>query len=420
MSTESSRAQAAIHARLGAAALQRYVTGPADRADGEQATAVRELNLALSCLPDGDPMRADVSFDLGTTRLAAHMRRCAKPCPAAAEFPRIVEQIAVGGARPDAPARQLSLYATVLDQLYDHTGDPADIDIAIDWLRRAAGDRRLPGGERRRMLVGLAVQHANRGDALRAAQRRSGPGTDSWAAFEAAIQWFDEVLAAADRRGDRRDGDRPTDRLDAWLGQLQTYYQRGGEAARGDDLDRMAASARSLISGMTPGYHMRTFALGLAGTTLIQRISRLLGEPWDLALNSMIASGRSDAIGAAFGRVPGFGPDLELAIGALAQAVRLADPAEQRHPAYTAALFSAHCLRYLAAPGDGDLREIGRLGRAVLGHPLASPGYRRQCGEWLLLVLMRQAAWAEAVGPGWRGGRAAGLAAAVAVRGRRP
>jgi hypothetical protein len=345
-------------------------------------------------------MRADVSFDLGTTRLAAHMRRCAKPCPAAAEFPPIVEQIAVGGSRPDAPARQLSLYATVLDRLYDHTGDPSDIDIAVDWLRRAAGDRRLPDAERRRMLIGLAVQHANRGDALRTALRRSGPGTDSWAAFESAIRRFDEVLAAADRRGDRRDGDRPTDRLDAWLGQLQTYYQRGGDAARDDDLDKMAASARSLISGMIPGYHMRPFALGLAGTTLIQRISRLLGEPWDLALNSMIMSGRPDAIGAAFGRVPGFGPDLELAIGALTQAVRLADPAEQRHPAYTAALFSAHCLRYLAAPGDGDLREIGRLGRAVLGHPLASSDYRRQCGEWMLLVLLRQAARAETASPG--------------------
>jgi hypothetical protein len=245
------------------------------------------------------------------------------------------------------------------------------------------------------MLVGLAVQYANRGEALRAAQRRSGPGTDSWAAFEAAIKRFDEVLAAADRRGDRRDGDRPADRLDASLGQLQTYYQRGGDAARDDDLDRMAANARSLISGMTPGYHLRPFALGLAGTTLIQRIARLLGEPWDLALNSMVMFGRPDAITAAFGRIPGFGPDLELAIGALAQAVALAEPAEQRHPAYTAALFSAHCLRYLAVRADGDLRDIGRLGRAVLGHPLASLGYRRQCGEWLLLVLMWQGAGIE-------------------------
>jgi hypothetical protein len=407
---ESSRTQAEIHARLGAAALQRYVTGPADRADAEYATAMRELNLALSCLEAGDPMRANVSFDLGATRLAAHMRRCGKPCTAAAEFRQIVEQIAVGGARPDAPARQLSLYATVLDQLYDHTGDPADIDVAIDWLRRAAADRRLPEAERRRMLVGLAVQHANRGEALRAAQRRSGPGTDSWAAFETAIGLFDEVLASVDRRGDRRgdrrDGDRPADRLDAWLGQLETYYQRGGDAARDDDLDRMAAAARSLIGEMTPGYHVRTFALGRAGTALIQRIARLLGEPWDLALNSMVLSGRPDAITPAFGRVPGFGPDLELAIGALAQAVALTDPADQRHPAYTAALFSAHCLRYLAMRADRDLAEIGRLGRAVLGHPLASSGYRRQCGEWLLLVLLWRVAGpdaAQAPGPlaGW-------------------
>src|SRR5690348_12542878 len=62
---ESSRTQAEIHARLGAAALQRYVTGPADRAAAEYATAMRELNLALSRLAADDPMRADVSFDLG-------------------------------------------------------------------------------------------------------------------------------------------------------------------------------------------------------------------------------------------------------------------------------------------------------------------------------------------------------------------
>lgn len=361
---ESSRTQAEIHARLGAAALQRYVTGPADRAAAEYATAMRELNLALSCLAAGDPMRADVSFDLGATRLAAHSQRCTKPCAATAEFREIVEQIAVGGARPGAPARQLSRYATVLDQLYDHTGDPADIDTAIDWLRRAAADRRLPAAERRRMLVRLAVQHANRGEALRAAQRRSGPGTDSWAAFDTAIRLFDEVLAAGSRRADRRDGDRPADRLDAWLGQLETYYQRGADTARDDDLDRIAAAARSLIGEMTPGYHVRTFALGRAGTALIQRITRLLGEPWDLALNSLVPPGRPDAITAAFGRVPDFGPDLELAIGALGQAVALTDPADRRHQDYTAALFSAHCLRYLAVGAKRDLDEIGRIGLA--------------------------------------------------------
>lgn len=396
MVKETSRHEAKIHARRGEAALQRYITGPPASQDTEYAAAVQDLTLALRCLAADDPMRADVCFNLGVLRLAAHDKRCGELCQATGEFAPIVELIAAGGARAGAPARQLSLYAIVADKLYDHTHDPADIDIAIDWLRRAARDRRLTEADRRRMLICIAVQHTNRGDATRVRQGRSGPGTDSWAAFDAAISQFDEVLARVDRRGSGRDGACATDRLDAWLGQLETYYQRGGDAARDEDLGIMAALARNLITEMAPGYHVRPYALGRAGTALIQRLTRLLGDPWDRALNSMVLSMRPDAMTETVSRVPDCRADLELAIGSLTQAVRLADPADRRHPVYTAALFSAHCLRYLAFLGDDDIRETIRLGRAVMGHPQADPGYRRQCGEWVLLVLARHVAGTEA------------------------
>jgi hypothetical protein len=392
VATTPSQHEARIRARRGEAAFRRYITGDPAGQDAEYTAAVDDLTLALQCLAAEDPMRADVSFLLGAVRLAAHDQRCAERCPAPGEFAPIVELIAGGGARPDASARQISLYAIALDKLYDHTRDPADIDIAIDWLGRAAADRRLTAADRRRMLISIAVQHANRGMAAQASPGRSGPGTDGWAAFDAAITQFEEVLALARRRGGWRDGTRATDRLDAWFGQLEAYYQRGGGTARDEDLDTITALARDLVTSMVPDYHVRAQALGRAGITLIQRLARLAGDPWDLALNAAVSSMRPEPISAAVARVPGFGSDLELAIVALAQAVRLADPADSRQLIYTAALCVAHGMRYLASFEDDDLQQVGRLCRAVLGHPQADSSYRRQCGEWLLAVLTRRLA----------------------------
>ena len=403
MATSPFSREAQSHARRGEAALRRYTAGPSAGQDAALTAAVDDLTMALQYLATEDPMRADVSFLLGAARLAAHDKRCAEQCLAPGEFAPIVELIAVGGARDGAPARQLSLYAIVLDKLYDHTRDPADIDIAIDWLGRAARDWRLTEADRRRMLISVAVQHANRGEATRASQGRSGPGTESWAAFETAIRQFEEVLAMIDRKDGSRDAARVTDRLDDWLGQLETYYQRGGGVARDDDLDTMAALARNLVTGMAPGYHARTYALGRAGVTLVQRLARLIGDPWDLALNAAVSSMRPQAISAAVGQVPGFEPDLELAIGALTQAVRLADPLDRRQPTYTAARCAAHGMRYLASFKDDDLQEVGRQCRVLLGHPQADPSYLRQCGEWLLAVLARRVAGtgtAVGAGPG--------------------
>ena len=53
--------------------------------------------------------------------------------------------IAVGGAWPDAPARQLSLYATALDQLYEHTGGPADAILLRAAAALAAAERDAAG-----------------------------------------------------------------------------------------------------------------------------------------------------------------------------------------------------------------------------------------------------------------------------------
>ena len=403
----------AAYARRGEEALRRYVTASPTSQDAAYAAAAASLTGALGSLPPGDPARADVSFLLGALRLAAHEQRCAEPCQAPGEFPPIVELLAAGGARDGAPARQLLLYAIATDKLYDHTRDPADIAIAIDWLRRAAADRRLPAADRRRMMLNLAVQHANRAEVTRPSDGRPGPGSPCLAALDAAIGQFQEVLAMTARRAGWRDESRATDRLDALLGQLETYYKRGDGAARTEDLDIMAALARDLITGMVPGYHVRPYALGRAGVTLLERLSLVPGGSWDRALNAAVSSLRPDAISAAASVVPGFRPDLELAIRALTHAVRLTDPADRRQLMFTAALCTAHGLRYLAFFSDGDLVEVGRLCRAVLGHPHADGVYRRQCGEWLLAVLARRAAGEDG---GARRPVAHGMAGTVAVR----
>ena len=139
-----------------------------------------------------------------------------------------------------------------VDKLYDHTGDPADIDLAITWLRRAAGHPGLSPADRRRALISLASQHASQGAALRAAQRRSSPGSESRAAFGAAIKQFEDVLAELAGRDRRSDRTRAHDRVDAWLGLLETYYQRGGGQAADEDLD-VIAQLRPQAGGRADG-----------------------------------------------------------------------------------------------------------------------------------------------------------------------
>jgi hypothetical protein len=366
--------------------LSRYPAPPGP----DFAAAERDLESALRELADGDPTRVAASFMLGAIRIADHETRCAQPCPEPAELAPIVALLAAGGARDGAGPDQLYPYAMAVDKLYDHTHDPADIDLAIIWLSRAATHRRTPAADRRRAQIALAVQHANRGAVTREAEQRSGPGTRSWAAFGAAIGQFEEILTDLAGRGRRSDKTRDEDRLDALLGLLETYHQRDGEQIPDEDLGVMASLARKLIAAMTIGYRLRSYALGRCGVLLIQWITRRLGDPWDQALSVAFQSQGAAAIHAAVVRVPGVGTDLGLAIDALAMALGLEDSTSQRLPLLTSAMCAARALRYLAHGGAEDLREFGRLCRIVMGHPDIDPYYRRSCGEFLLVVLARQ------------------------------
>jgi hypothetical protein len=286
-----------------------------------------------------------------------------------------------------------------VDNLYDHTHDPADIDLTMTLLRRAAGHQNLSRSQRRRILISIAIQYSNLGASKRAAQGRSGPGTESWTAFEAAIGQFREVLAELGKPA-RWVGrtDHGIDRLDAWTGLLETYYQRGGDRALDGDLDAMAVAAREVVTGMTANYRLRAYALGRCGVLLIERIARRIGDPWDLALSASISAMRSSPISDAVTAVPGFDTDLDLAMWTLTESARLGEPTG-RQALFTAAACMAHALRYLAYFRDEDLYEIGRLCRIVMGHSQLSPVYRRQCGEWLLVVLT-QRIWLAGASPG--------------------
>jgi hypothetical protein len=388
--TDPAPVDARAWARLGFEAQRRYFTGYTGARDADFEAAERYLEMARRGLAPGDPLNAEVSFALGSVRIADHETRCAQPCPASAELAPITALLAAGGARDGAPLEQLYVYAMTVDKLYDHTHDPADVDLAITWLRRVAAHPRLSRGDRRRPLISLAIQHASQGAALREAQRRSGPGSPSWAAFGAAIEQFEEVLAGLAGRGRRSDKTRDHDRLDAWLGLLETYYQRGGGQAAAEDLDIMAGLARKLAAAPMAGYRLRAHALGRSGVLLIDRIMRRVGDPWAVALNRALLLAEPGPIGEAVTGVPGFDADLELAIGALSAALGLEDHAGDRQPLLTAALCSARGLRFLAYAGDEDLREFGRLCRIVMGHPHVPESYRRSCGEFLLVVLARQ------------------------------
>ena len=389
MAAEREPGEPAVWARLGYAAQRRYFTGyrlkEADRIEAEQ-----YFELALRGFAPDDPRRADVSFALGAVRIADHETRCADPCPAPAELVPIVALLAAAGARDEAPIGQLYPYAMTVDKLYDHTHDPADIDLAIIWLNRAAARAELSAADRRRAGISLAIQYASKGAALREARHRSEPGSDSWDAFATAIKRFSDILTELARRGRRSDKTRDRDRLDALLGLLETYYKRGGERPLAEDLDDMASLARQLIADVTPDYPLRGYALGRSGLMLIERAARLIGDPWALALNTALLSLEPTAIAEAITRVPGVGGDLDGAVRSLDQAIGLLDHASERQPRFVAALCAARAMRYLAFGADEDLREFGRLCRIVIGHPNLPPHYKRTCGEFLLVVLARR------------------------------
>lgn len=134
--------------KLGFAALQRYFESGTGARDPDYDAAEHYLGAALGLLPPGDSLRVDVTFALGAIRIADHETRCAKPCPAADEVAPIVALLAPGGAADGAPLERLYPYALAVDKLYDHTHNPADIELAITWLRKAAGHRRATAGGR--------------------------------------------------------------------------------------------------------------------------------------------------------------------------------------------------------------------------------------------------------------------------------
>jgi hypothetical protein len=121
---------------------------------------------------------------------------------------------------------------------------------------------------------------------LREQQQRS----ESLAAFGAAVRQFEEVLGELSGQGGRRDQTRDLDRLDAGLGLLQTYCQRGGERPLDEDLEAMAGLARSLLAAMPADYPPRTYALARCAVLLIERITRRISE--DGSLVNVLVVGR--------------------------------------------------------------------------------------------------------------------------------
>ncbi|MGZ4435414.1 MAG: hypothetical protein ACXVW7_17585 [Trebonia sp.] len=147
MVTDPAGEDARTWAQLGFEAQRRYFTGYArdEAREADFKAAEHYLGMALRGLAAGGPLRTDVSFALGAVRIADHETRCAQPCPAPAELAPIAALLAAGGARDGAPLEQLYPYAMTVDKLYDHTGDPADIDLAITWLRPRHPDPALGG-----------------------------------------------------------------------------------------------------------------------------------------------------------------------------------------------------------------------------------------------------------------------------------
>lgn len=376
-------------ARLGLAAQQRFLgaftTGRPLRADFD--TADGYLSAALRRLPPGDPRLAEVSFALGALRLADHSMRCASPCPATGELRQVVGLLAVAGRRDGAPIRELYPYAMTAAKLAHHTDDRADVDLAMVLLRGVLRHRSLPAPAQREAQVALANLHVSLGALARGTRQPSGPGSASWAAYTAAIEQFEAVLAGLAGRGRRTDINRGPDRLDTLLGLLEAYGQRAGERPSDADAGTMAALARTLCATMTPDYSQRAYALGRAGMALLQRIAWRTDGGWDDALNAAILLNRATPIHEVLTTDPGLDADLDAAIGALSQAVGLEEQSSSRQPLFTAGLCAARALRYLAHHHDEDRHEFARLCRIVMGHPNVSPYYRRKCGEFLLAVL---------------------------------
>jgi CHAT domain-containing protein len=288
VATDLPLADAERCARLGTEALRRYfqafAEGHAGSADFDAAD--RYLGAALCALRPADPRHAELSFQPGMLRIAGHETRCGNPCPAPGEVRPATDLLAAAATRPGASVDRLYPYAMTVDKLYDHTGDPADIESALYWLGRAAQRRGLAAGDRRRALISVAIQHANRGASLRRTQDRAGPGSESWAAFAAAIGQFEALLAELPGRGRRSDQARAADRLDALLGLLETYSQRGGEQLSSTDLETMAGLGRDLCAAMIPGYRLRAYALGRCGSVL----SRAVDAPGGLVVLAACSS----------------------------------------------------------------------------------------------------------------------------------
>jgi hypothetical protein len=349
--------------------------------------AERYLGAALSGLADDDPLRAAASFALGALRITGHETRCAVPCPAAAELRPIVALLAAAGERDQAPTDQLYPYAMTVDKLYEHTGDPADIDLAINVLQRVTQRRDLAREDSRQALICLAMQHLNRGEAL--AKDKKGPGSAGWADFGAAIEQLEVVLTMLSGRGRRSDSTRVADLLTALVGLIEAYYRRSDQPSDAE-LDDMAVMARRICAEMTPDYRLRGYALGRSGVVLTQRLARMIGDPWDDALNSAIMLGRIDSMGQPLTRIAGAEADLDLSIDALTQAVGREDYASRLHPLFVSALCTARVLRYLARQDDEDLREMARLGRIVMGHPHTTDEYKRVFGDAAIVELAQR------------------------------
>ncbi|HET7017442.1 MAG TPA: hypothetical protein VFI65_26205, partial [Streptosporangiaceae bacterium] len=385
-------ANAALGRFFGGAANGTAVNGTA--ADGT-APRTEDRDEAEACLRAvlNDPSaprrhRMEASFLLGGLLLTEHERGCVTPCAATNELREIVEILAIAGSPDGALARYVYLYALAADLLQTHTGDPADTELAISWLSRAAARWDVPAADRRRARLLLGVQYSGRAAALAAgAAAPPTPGSESWKAYSEAIGQFEKVLA---KPGPNRPADynRDSDRLDACLELLEVHYNRAAERSLSlAELGEMTGPARLLITTMAPDYPRRSYGLGRAGTVLIQRISLAADGSHDAELNEAIRQGRGDEIGAAYAAVPDFDADVEAAIAALSQAAGLEEHGSFRQPLFAMSYCAARAIRFFVHRADEDMLEIGRIARIVLGRPDIGIAYRRQCAEFLWTAL---------------------------------
>jgi hypothetical protein len=379
---------------MGFGAQKRYFrarSGSAGRA-ADLAEAERCFGAALEGLAADDPLRAEVSFALGSLRITDHESRCGYPCSAPAELTPIVELLAALGGQQEAAIRYLYPYALSTEKLYRHSRNPADIDRAISSLRRAADHPQGATAERRLALIALADQYFERGQALKEAGQGSGPGSGSWAAFSESIRLFTEVLTGLTGRGWRRDPTRKEERIAAQVGLIRAYDQRWGDASiPDDDLKIVVRLGRDATAAMPPDHWLRPLGLGLFGVFLLLSIVRRLDGLWESAVNQKIAR-PSPREGAPLLRAldfPGATADLRAIIDALSQAAELEPATSFRQPLYVICLAAARLLRYVLRGDSTDISEVSRLMPVVIGNPGVKPSYRRQCAEFLAMALLR-------------------------------